>query len=567
MFGSPPDVVRQAMAAIDNGARASDLESEHLEFKADRSDPRKTLRLLAETSICLANAQGGIVLLGIEDSVAGPDAYSGTETEVGQIRRSIFEATTPHLTVGVTELNHFGKRIVAVQVPVGAAVHALVDGRVLKRIGRDCLPLDPAEVATLEDERRNLDRSAMPSPRALADIDSTALGLARRDLERLPSARSDLAGLSDLDLCRALGVVDGDGQLLTAGELMFCQGNSDVVVYQHRKIPGGPPDSVERLTPPLITAYHRAVDLITVRRHQETVYLGSGQQTALHDFPERAVREALANAMVHQRLSPLEPIDVEHSNVLLTVTSPGPLVGDVTVANILTTPSRPRNRSLVKAFRDLGLIEQLGTGIPLMYREMLRTGKCPPSITEGRDHVRVSLSAAPVDIGFARLALTLPVTEGGDADSLLILFHLYHNRVARVSEIASLLQRNTDETEAILQHLAEPPISLVEPTRSTLRLRDPNMRLQTQVVERLSPSAAAWRWTAEDIEHQIVDYVSDFGRITNQAVRNLLEVSGSRASAILRGLTDRGILTKTSDAPRGPGVEYGPGPEFPVKPG
>ncbi|WP_419924092.1 ATP-binding protein [Candidatus Poriferisocius sp.] len=242
-------------------------------------------------------------------------------------------------------------------------------------------------------------------------------------------------------------------------------------MYQHRQVPGGPPDSSERLAPPLVAAYHRAVDLITVRQRQELVYLGSGQQAALADFPERAVREALANAVAHQRLSLPDPVHIEHSDVLLAVTSPGALVGGVTVENILTTPSRPRNRVLVKAFRDLGLIEELGTGVPLMYREMLRAGKSPPSITAGKDHVRVSLSAAPVDLGFARFALALPAPEGGDTDALLILFH--------------------------------------------------------------------------------------------QAVRNLLGVSASRASAVLRDLVDREILVKTSESRRGPGVEYGPGPGFP----
>jgi len=565
VLGETSEIVRQALEAIDSGARASDLESELLEFKADRSDPKKTLRILAEVSICLANAQGGAILLGVDDSCEGPDAYSGTEMEVGQIRRSVFEATTPHLTVGVSELAHLGKRIVAVQVPVGAAVHALVSGRVLKRVGRDCLPLDPAEVAVLDDERRNLDRSATPSVCTVADIDSTAMGLARRDLEHLPDSRSKLAGLSDLDLCRAIGVADAGGRLTAAGELMFCQGASEVIVYQHRPVPGGPPDAAERLTPPLIVAYHRAVDLITVRQRQELIYLGSGQQAALDDFPERAVREALANAVAHQRLSPLDPVHIEHSDVLLTVTSPGALVGGVTVENILTTPSRPRNRVLVKAFRDLGLIEELGTGVPLMYREMLRVGKSPPSITAGKDDVRVSLLAVPVDLSFARFALALPASEGGDTDELLILFHLCRNRVARVSEIAGLLQRGRNETEAVLHRLAEPPISLVEPTRSTLRQRDPNFRLQAHAVERLGSSASGWRWMSEDIESRVAEYVSEFGQITNQVVRNLLGVSASRASAVLRDLVDRKVLVKTSESRRGPGVEYGPGSEFPEK--
>ncbi len=560
-----PTAVLDALAAIEAGAPPSTLESQTLDFKADRSDTKKTLRILAEACTCFANAQGGVVILGVDDAVGGLEAFSGTSLEIDAIRRYVFEASRPHLTVAVDELHHKNSRLVILQVPVGASVHALTDGRTVKRVGRDCLPLDPGQVVLLEGERLGRDPSSATSSKSTEDLDPAAVGLARNYLQRLSDERSAIAAASDADLCKAIGVADGDGNLLLAGELLLCRGGSEVVVYQHRRTPGGPPDAVERLNPPLIVAFHRTLELVAARRQSTQLNLPDGQQLDLEDFPERAVREALANAVVHRQLEPHDPVSVEHSTDVLVVTSPGPLVSGVTVENILTTPSRPRNRALAKAFRDLGLIEELGTGVPRMYREMVRVGKEPPTIEATGDRVRVSLVGGPSNRSLARYIATMPPEERNDTDALLVLLYLCRNRVAQSSDLAPVLQRSAAESAQILQRLAGPPASIVEPTRESLRARDPNFRLRADVVAELGNAVVHKRRTADDIDRKVIAHVREYTRITNQTVRNLLEVGTPRASAILRDLVDRHILVRTSEARRGPGVDYGPGPEFPAE--
>ncbi len=565
MPADPPPAVHAALAAIDRGAPPSTLESDNLDFKADRSDPKKTLRVLAEAATCFANATGGSVVLGVDDAVGGPGAFSGTALDVDEIRRYVFESTQPHLTVTVDSLQHADVRLVIMQVPVGASVHALTDGRTVKRVGRDCLPLDPREVAALEGERLGRDPSSVLSERTIADLDPAAVGLARNYLQRLTDERSAIAAASDLDLCKAIGVANTEGELLLAGELLLCRGSAEMVVYQHRRTPSGQPDAVERLRPPLIAAFHRTLELVAARRQQTQLNLPDGQQLDLEDFPEKAVREALANAVVHRQLDPRDPVSVEHSPDVLVVTSPGPLVSGVTTGNILTTPSRPRNRALAKAFRDLGLIEELGTGVPKMYREMLRAGKEPPTIEAASDRVRVSLVGGPSNRSLARFIATMPPEERNDTDALLVLLYLCRNRTANSEDLVHVLQRSAGECAQILQRLAGPPGKLVEPTRESARHRDPNYRLRAEVVAKLDNAVLHKRRTSDDIDRKILAHVREYTRITNQTVRNLLEVGTPRASAILRDMVDRHILVRTSDARRGPGVEYGPGPRFPAE--
>ena len=71
------------------------------------------------------------------------------------------------------------------------------------------------------------------------------------------------------------------------------------------------------------------------------------------------------------------------------------------------------------------------------------------------------------------------------------------------------------------------------------------------------------RRTIDEIDKKLVTHVKEYRKITNKTVQNLLDVSLQKAADILADWMDRGLLVKTSAHERGPGVEYGPGPQFP----
>ena len=516
--------------------------------------------------MCFANSNGGTIVVGVEDVARDQSPIAGTEMDHLDLQRYIYTNTNPRLTVDIREQEWNGRRLLIVEVPRGVEVHATAGGRYPARVGRDCITLSADQITNLAADRRGLDWSAEPSTRRTDEVDARAIETARDYLRRLPDDRAELASLSDSDLCRALGVSDTDNQLNRAGQLLLCRDETDAIVYQYRTTMGGDSVAVERLRPPLISAFHRLTELIAARRNLTQLNLPNGQQVDIEDFPERAVREAVANAVVHRQLGIPDPVSVEHTPDVLIVTSPGPLVSGVTVHNILTTPSRPRNRSLAKAFRDLGLIEELGTGVTRMYREMLRSGKEPPHFESTADRVRVTLVGGPANRNLARFFATLPAGEGNDTDALLSVLYLCTHRVVLASDLAPYLQRSVDEAALVLQRLATPPANLVEPTRESARFRNPSYRLRSSVVEALGNTVVHKRRTADDIDRRIIAHVTEYGRVTNQTVRNLLEVGTPRASAILRSLVDRRILMRTTEATRGPGVVYGPGPAFGVDP-
>ena len=551
-----------ALARIEAGESPQNLESETLEFKSDHGDPKKTLGDLVNAATCLANGLGGTVVVGVENAVAGPDAFTGTTADLLEVRRYIFDTADPGLTVSVAEHTHRDQRLLVIGVPISATVHA-VAWKVTRRIGRSCLPLAPVRVAALHAEREGRDPSDALSGRSVEDLDPVAVGLVRRYLRRLTGDRVRWAELSDPELCQTMGVATSDGELRVAGEQLFCASDGEIVSYQHRSSAGSPPDASHRFNPPLIVAFNGTLEHIAARNRWEPLLRPDGQQLELRRYPEDAVREALANAFVHRRLDLTDPIHVEHLDDSLSITSMGPLVTGVTVENILTTPSRPRNRLLARAFRSLGLIEELGTGISRMYRSMLHLGKEPPLFVGTANSVRVSLTGGPAEMAFARLVSSLDDLSRSDVEVLLVLRHLCTNSSASPSELAPVLQRSPAEAAHTLERMAAASSPLIERASGSAGGARARYRLSKGAIAGLTTAVTYRRHSSSEIERAVLAHLVEHGRITNRVVRSLFGVSTPRASVILRELVNTGLLERTSEVSRGPAVVYGPGPLLP----
>lgn len=556
-----PDEVLEALEAIGRGSKPGDLESETVEFKSARGGARRTRMALAEAAACLANGRGGVVVLGVDDDQRGAEAFSGTDLDELEARRYIFETVTPGLTVGLTVHWHHEARLLVAHVPVGATVHG-VAGRVTRRIGRSCLPLAPDEIAALHSERHGVDPSEARSSRAVEDLDPIAMEVARGELRRLGGERGRWAELPDAELCSTMGLASSDGGLYAAGEQLLCATGDEIVVYQHRLNAGSPPDATERIAMPLLPAFGRVLELVASRNPFEALLLPNGQQLQMHRYPPGSIREAVANALVHRRLDIAEPVRVEHFDDALSVTSMGPFVSGVTEHNILSTTSRPRNRLLARAFRTLGLIEELGTGVARMYRSMLSLGKPPPTISGSAEAVRVQFDGGPAEPDFASFVAQLDGAQRDDVESLLVLRRLCGSGTVAPTQMAPVLQRSEMDAARVMQRMATEAQPLIEPSQGRSNGPSTRYRLTPEAARGLGSAVRRSRRDTSEVEDAVAAHVNKHGRISNRVVRNLFGVGTPRASAILRELVDRDVLERITDAPRGPSVAYGPGPRF-----
>lgn len=556
-----------ALDAIARGAQARALESHALEFKTQGRSIPDTLRDLAEAAACFANSRGGTVIVGVADREAGPAAFVGTDLDPHLTQRRIFELTDPPLIVSVETLTRESRPLLLLSVPASPDVHA-VGGRSTERMDDGCQPMSTSRIATLVAERRDDDWSAKDSGLPLDAVDPVALGVARSLLERPEDSRRRAYGRgSDADLLRALGLVSDQGTLVNAGALLLAgaSGGAEQIGYVYRRTPAGDLAVNQHFTAPVLPALQRTFDLIDARSDRTPVNLPGGQQLQLADLPPAAVREAVVNAVMHRDYRRMGGVQVEHTATRLVVTSPGPFISGVTVDNVLTTSSRSRNPLLSSAVRTLGLAETAGVGVDRMYAAMARLGHQPPVFTADLEQVTVTLLGGAPNTHLARFAATLPAGESEDADTMLVLLTLLTRQTVTAALMAPLLQKPEPETLAVLDRLASPPVYLVERTRESARRSRPVYRLREHVVAALGPAVVYRRRTADQYDRKIVGLVREAGQVNARMVRLLLDLDASPASRLLGDLVDRGVLVKTSQAQRGPGVTYGPGPNFPTR--
>jgi len=554
--------VAAALDAVAAGTAARDLESETLDFKTVARSRDDALSDLAEAAMCFANAGGGAIVVGVADRPGGAQAFVGCPLDEAVVRRRIFDMTDPHLTVSVGRLTRPEGEVLVIEVPESATLHS-VRGRHTERIGTSCMQMAAGRIAQVMQDRAGDDWSAHTTAVPLTAVDPVAMSIARRFLEAsVDPTRRGYARLSDPDLLRVLGVAATDGSLNRAGLLLLGTPDDkrELVAYSHRRTPTGALTANDSFTAPLVFALDRVFDMITARVERTSVDVGRGQQLQIEDLPAAAVREAVVNAAMHRDYRNPGRIVIEHAATRLAVTSPGPFMAGITPSNVLTAASRTRNPRLAEAIRKLGLAETAGTGVDRMYAAMARVGHNPPTYEADEASVRVTLSGGAPNAYLARYVATLPADVAEDADTMLVLLTLLGHRTITAAEMSTSLQKAPVEVQAVLDRLAAPPRDLIEPTRETARRSLPTYRLREAALTALGPAVTYRRRTMDSSDRKILALLRESGSINARMVRLLLDTDTPTTSRILGDLVERGLLSKTSQATRGPGVTYGPGP-------
>lgn len=114
------------------------------------------------------------------------------------------------------------------------------------------------------------------------------------------------------------------------------------------------------------------------------------QRTDTYELPEAALREALVNALVHRDYTNRgRDIKVGVYDDLVNVVSPGGLPSTLTAETLLDGRSEIRNRVVARVLKELGYIEQWGSGIQRIRTACLDWGLTEPRIREKGDFVDV----------------------------------------------------------------------------------------------------------------------------------------------------------------------------------
>ncbi len=340
---------------------------------------------LAETLVAFANADGGTILVGVDEH--GRPTGQLYEDELEAALRVAERQMRPPVQVGWERMESERGACIAINVPRSTALHALADGRVLIRAGSENRPLAGDEIRQLAATKSTGDFESEVVPGATrADLDDDII--AEYVVKREERQRRKV-NLPVEAMLQQIGATDAHGHPTHVGLLLF--GRDPQAFMPHAglifvKFVGTEPRGEDGLAGygrreevggPLARVIENAWQAIWEEMVVGAVVKGLAREERT-EYPPFAVREALVNAVCHRdyRLKGRR-IEIRMFADRLEVISPGGLPGFITVDN-LVEEHFSRNPRVVAGLFQWGYIEELGLGIDRMIEDMVQAGHPPP---------------------------------------------------------------------------------------------------------------------------------------------------------------------------------------------
>ena len=537
-------------------------ESLEVEFKGEEKGPLSD-RDLVEAVVCLANRPGGgdgWLLIGVEDDGRVTGARTRHEagvTDPNRVAALIAGRTRPAVAVTVSLLELEARPVIVVRVPPARSPVGTSDGRYLRRaLGGDgrpaCPPFHFHEMQARQADRGMLDYTALALPQVRwDDLDPLEFERYRRSVrERRGRSDETLLELSDLDLAKSLGAVEANGTVTAVrvlGLLLFGREEALRLHFPAHEVAfqalrGSDVEVNDFFRWPLLRAMGELEARWRARNREQELMVGL-LRVGIADVPERAYREAVANALVHRDYGRLGAVHIQWYDDRIEIMNPGGLPEGVRLDNLLVTPPRPRNPLLADAFKRAGIVERTARGIDTIYSEQLRNGRPPPSYERTTEAaVSLVLHRGEASLEFVRLVAEESRDRILGLDELLILNQLWQERRLSTGEVAGLIQKPDAEARVVLARLSES--GLVE-ARGQKRAR--TWHLSASTYRRLGEKAAYVRqrgFEPVQQEQMVLQYVATHGRITRSEAAGLCQLAPNQAYRLLRRLVQRGELVR-----------------------
>ena len=358
-----------------------------------------------ETLCAFANAEGGWLVLGVEDAekAQGRDRLYGileNQEAVDELMRKLTTHHNPVIegVVGVrfeTTLRD-GKRgtVVALQVPSSDKVHSILDGGTWIRGQASNREMNASEITELS-YRRGV-RSAESEP---VDVDAELL---ETDSWRLFLKGRGLASTGLLDQLHRIGLakkVHGELHPLRAAVLLFADfpgallaagvPRADVRVFHYKgtHIEAGAVPNLKKTPKTLSGPLYRLIDqahAYVMNELADGLTMAKSGFRTVHRYPERVIKEAITNAVIHRDYRLNRDVQIRIFDNRIEILSPGLLPGRITPATIHRAGSFSRNPLLASNLREFPEPPNVdaGEGVRMMFSVMRSSDLYPPQYRE-----------------------------------------------------------------------------------------------------------------------------------------------------------------------------------------
>lgn len=346
------------------------VENENLEFK-EAKNQYDTTKLL-KYCVALANEGGGYLVFGVTDKrprqVVGSQAFSTPEA-LSKIKTQLINKL--HLRVEATELQHPDGRVLVFEVPTrptGQALH--YEGAYLMRAGEDLVPMTPDRLKRIfaEDQQDWFSesvRSKLSPDDVIALLDTQTYF----ELLKVPYPSNREAVLKRLQQDQLLYENVKGFTIPNLSALLLAKNLNDFSAQLARKAPRfvmyeGTNKLQTRIDQEEKKGYaigfEELVDFVHSSAPQNR-FVEEVMREEFKMFPRQALRELIANALVHQDFSARgSSVMIEMYSDRVEISNPG--IPPIQVERFIDE-YRSRNEQLADLMRRFRICEEKGSGI------------------------------------------------------------------------------------------------------------------------------------------------------------------------------------------------------------
>lgn len=359
------------------------LQSGPEDLYFDRKSKRKKPNELANHICAFANANGGTIAVGVEDSGVINGFTISEQQLINDIEKIPYDLCTPTplCTFEVCEIKddkNIDTKILLIHVKASTSkVIRKTSGEVFLRIGDSSKKLHYEDIKNLEYDRgERLYEEEIVERATLNDIDVDLFNYYKKLLD------TDLSIEEILDARGLIVYKDNQTFLTVAGVLLFCK-------YPEKFLPtcrlrfirydgitastGTSMNIIKDKTiyGPLHKILTDSKALINSQlRDFQSLDPVTGTFKTVPEYPEFAWQEGIVNALTHRDYSLKgEHIRVTMYDDRLEITSPGKLPNIVTLSNLKST-RYSRNPKIARVLSEFGWVKELNEGVKRIYNEM-----------------------------------------------------------------------------------------------------------------------------------------------------------------------------------------------------
>jgi ATP-dependent DNA helicase RecG len=343
------------------------IEQTTLDYKLSLEERRPKSWLKSVSAF--ANTHGGHIIFGVDDKTHAVVGVDNPQYVASKVTELIKARVNPVPRFDVSSIQEGDRVCIDLNVGDGPVYpyYYAADGvrEAYIRVGDQSLLAPDYALNNLILKGQNRTYDSLPGQYRMGEVSFTLLGATYRketgdafDYEKDPVS---------------MGLAEVDGQVTNAGLLLCDQGllrQSRVFCTRWKGLYKGTVeedalDDREYQECSLITLLQNAEDF--VRNNSRTPWTIRGmQREERSDYPQKAVREALVNALIHRDYQVVgSEIHVDMYPDRLEITSPGGMINGKQIQNmdLRHIPSLRRNQIISDLFSRLHLMERRGSGI------------------------------------------------------------------------------------------------------------------------------------------------------------------------------------------------------------